>query len=98
VQDVPATLHTSFNAGVLAYLADKSAHGDIAGALVASVAPLGDVQAFCPDAASYRYVLVSTRGVVFGLTVGMATIAFRPAADLTFWARKAYVHARALKA
>jgi hypothetical protein len=28
----------------------------------------------------------------------MATIAFRPAADLTFWARKAYVHARALKA
>jgi hypothetical protein len=134
VQDVPATLHTSFNAGVLAYLADKSAHGDIAGALVASVAPLGDVQAFCPDAGSYRYVLVSTRGVVFGLAVGMATIAFRldpkmraralstggllwpecgedwvavahrrpdddwPALDLTFWARKAYVHARALKA
>jgi hypothetical protein len=99
VQDVPATLHTSVNAGVLAHLQGKSAHGDIADALLASVAPLGDVQAFSPDAASYRYVLVSTKGVVFGLAV-----AHRrpdddwPAVDLTFWARKVYVHARALTA
>ncbi len=98
-----------------------------------SVEPLGDVQTFCPDVASYRYVLVSTSGIVFGFAAGMHTIAFRldqrmreralatggitwpecgedwvavvhrrpdddwPKVDVTFWARKAYVHARGLK-
>src|SRR5262245_34221163 len=77
MQEVPSTLSSAINEPVLAYLRNLSAHGDIAEALRASVEPLGDVQTFCPDAASYRYVLVSTKGVVFGFAVGMDTIAFR---------------------
>jgi hypothetical protein len=70
-------LDTPINARVLAYLNDKSAHSDIASVLRSSVQPLGDVQVFSPDPAGYRYVLVSTAGVVFGFAIGMDTIAFR---------------------
>ncbi len=38
---------------------------------------MGDVQAFCPDASQYRYILVSTKNIIFGLAIGMNTIAFR---------------------
>ena len=75
--DPPAELVTPVNRAVLAYLADKSAHSDIAGILTQAIEPLGDVQTYCPDWHAYRYVVVSTKGVIFGLAVGMDTVAFR---------------------
>ena len=96
-----------------------------------SVKPLGDVQCYCPDRSQHRYLVVSTRTIIFGFAIGMDTVAFRlnapfnqravatggilihelgdewisftlfrddwPEADLSFGARKAYVHARETK-
>lgn len=76
-RSIPASLAGSINQQVLAHLQDKSAHSDIAGVLTDAVKPLGDVQVFCPDYAAYRYVCVSTQGIIFGLAVGMDTVAFR---------------------
>ena len=42
-----------------------------------AVEPLGDVQSFCPDPHEYRYVVVSTKNVVFGFATGMTSVAFR---------------------
>ena len=131
---VPSDLANAANERVLAYLEDLSAHGDLADMLRTAVEPLGDVQVFCPDPASYRYVLVASRGIVFGFAVGQHSIVFRfdprmrerailtggvawpecgeewvavvsqrpdddwPSVDVRFWARKAYVYARALRA
>jgi hypothetical protein len=126
----PDALRGAINHAVLEYLGSRSAHGDVASALADAVAPLGDVQAYCPDWARFRYVVVATRGVVFGFAVDMDSVGFRlgpefkaraltcgavgfppagpdwvlikvfrsdwPDPDLTFWARKAYVHARQL--
>jgi hypothetical protein len=75
--EIPPRLVNRVNAPVLAYLRDLSAHSDIADALLEAVRPLGDVQVFCPDASSYRYVLASTNDVVFGFAVGVSTVAFR---------------------
>lgn len=74
---IPATLVNRANERVLAYLKDLSAHSDIVDVLLEAVHPLGDVELFCPDHAQYRYVLASTRGIVFGFAVGMSTVAFR---------------------
>lgn len=76
-QEIPASLINRTNAPVLAHLRDLSAHSDIAEVLITAVNGLGDVQIFCPDSAAYRYVVVSTQGIVFGFCVGMSTIAFR---------------------
>ena len=76
-RSIPATLINPINAPVLAHVKDLSAHSDIADPLLAAVKPLGDVQVFCPDALAYRYVVVSTNGIIFGFAVGMHTIAFR---------------------
>lgn len=65
------------NKRVLGYLADKSAHSDIAEVLQKAVKPLGDAQLACPDWKNYRYVVASTGGVVFGVALGMDTVAFR---------------------
>ena len=60
---MPRHLATSINARVLAHVRDLSAHSDIVDVLLEAVHPLGDVQVFCPDHASYRYVLASTNAV-----------------------------------
>lgn len=75
--NIPAPLLSRINAPVLAHVNDLSAHSDVAESLLKAVKPLGDVQVFCPDAHAYRYVVVSTNGIIFGLAVGMNTIAFR---------------------
>ena len=54
-----------------------SAHGDLAEVLLKSVDPLGDVQLFSPDSEHYRYVVASTKELIFGFAVGMNIIAFR---------------------
>jgi hypothetical protein len=74
---IPSSLFNNANRKVLAYLADKSAHSDIADVLRAAVKPLGDVQLFCPDWQAYRYVVASTEGTIFGVALGMDTVAFR---------------------
>ena len=75
--DNPSELSTAKNQGVLAHLEGKSAHSDIAQVLMDAVKPLGDVQLYCPNWHSYRYVIASTKGVIFGFAIGMNTIAFR---------------------
>jgi hypothetical protein len=76
-QNIPAPLINRINAPVLAHVEDLSAHSDVAGLLQSAVKPLGEVTVFCPDTHAYRYVLVSTNGIIFGFAVGMSTIAFR---------------------
>lgn len=76
-ESIPLSLLVDTNRKVLAYLADKSAHSDIVDVLQAAVKPLGDVQLFCPDWQAYRYAVASTNGIVFGLAMGMDTVAFR---------------------
>ena len=76
-QPVPPELVTAVNAAVFGHLETLSAHPDIAEVLTGAVEPLGDVQLFCPDWDGCRYVVASTMGVVFGLAVGMDTVAFR---------------------
>ena len=76
-QNIPAPLINRINAAVLAHVKDLSAHSDVSGPLLAAVKPLGDVQVFCPETHAYRYMVVSTNGIIFGFAVGMSTIAFR---------------------
>lgn len=75
-QSIPIALVTDTNRAVLAHIEGKSAHSDIADGLAAAVKPLGDVQLFCPDWEQYRYVAASTKSVIFGVAVGMHTVAF----------------------
>lgn len=65
------------NRGVLKFLHGRCAHSDIALALRRAVEPLGDVQIDCPNWSEYRYVTVSTKGVIFGFAIGMQTIGLR---------------------
>jgi hypothetical protein len=74
---LPAPLLNRINAPVLGHVNDLSAHSDIAEPLLKAVKPLGDAQVFCPDAHEYRYVVVSTNGIIFGLAVGMNWIGFQ---------------------
>jgi len=76
-QSVPPALVNAVNAVVLRHVERLSAHSDIVDVLRSAVKPLGDVQLFCPDWQTYRYVVASTKGVIFGLAVGTDTIAFR---------------------
>ena len=76
-QDIPDALKNNINESVLSFIKDYSAHSDVADALVKAVAPLGDVQTFCPDASQYKYLIVSTKNIIFGITVGMNKTAFR---------------------
>ena len=74
---LPDALRKAVNDGVLSYVGGKSAHSDIAEALANAVKTLGDVQHFCPNTAEYKYLVVSTQGVIFGIAVGMSGLAFR---------------------
>src|SRR5258706_10370169 len=74
---IPPELDTEQNRVVLAHLHPLSAHSDVVEALMKAVEPLGDVQTFCPDPHEYRYVVVSTKNVVFGFASGMTSVAFR---------------------
>ena len=51
----------------------------------ALVAPLGDVQTYCPDPGSYGYVVLATQNLVFAYAVGMDSVGFR--LDDTFKSR-----------
>lgn len=76
-RSIPNELLTDANRPVLAHVKEMSAHSDIADALAVAVKSLGDIQLFCPDREHCRYVLVSTKGVIFGFAIGAHTIAFR---------------------
>lgn len=74
---IPPSLDHPLNRVVLAHVLPLSAHSDLADVLRAAVKPLGDVQLYCPDWQSYRAVVASTKGIVFGFAVGADTVAFR---------------------
>jgi hypothetical protein len=76
-QNVPDNLRNRINEAVLRYIIDASAHSDVTEVLSQAIAPLGDVQTFCPNASQYKYVLVSTREIIFGFATGMNSISFR---------------------
>jgi len=73
----PKNLLNHRNKAVLDFIEGYSAHGDIAEALLTSVEPLGDVQSYCPDISQSRYLVVSTKGIIFGIAIGMNKVAFR---------------------
>ena len=75
--DLPPELNIAINHPVLAHLEGRSAHSDVAQVLTDAVMPLGDVQLYCPNWHDYRYVVASTKGVIFGFAIGMNTVAFR---------------------
>jgi predicted amidohydrolase len=74
---VPDSLKTDANGAVLAWLADKSAHDEVASALINATRVLGDVLTYCPDPKQFRYVVTATRGIIFGVATGMSTVSFR---------------------
>ncbi|HUG11437.1 MAG TPA: hypothetical protein VMM36_10505 [Opitutaceae bacterium] len=76
-ESVPHSLLIDANRKVLAHIAMLSAHSDIAGILRLAVSALGDVKLFCPDWNSYRYVVAYTDSIIFGVALGMDTVAFR---------------------
>ncbi len=76
-ESVPSDIKISENEDVLNFIQDLSAHDGVASILVESVKPLGDVQIYCPDWATYRYVVVSTMNIIFGVAYGMNTVAFK---------------------
>jgi hypothetical protein len=76
-QDLKALSNISANIEVLKYLGDSSAHSDIREGLEKAVEPLGDVQTYCPGIAEFKYVVVSTKDIIFGFAQGMNMIAFR---------------------
>ena len=76
-RSVPTELATRVNRQVLGHVEGLSAHSDVADALTIALKPLGDVQPFCPNPQQYRYVVASTRGVIFALALGMDTTGFR---------------------
>jgi hypothetical protein len=65
------------NRVVFNYIKNLHAHSDFSAALIRSLKPCGDVQIFSPDHRACRYLTVSTQGIIFGLALGMDTIAFR---------------------
>ena len=75
--DIPSDLETFLNRPVLRHIEGLSAHSDVVEALGTALKPLGDVQCFCRDPAEYRYVVASTRGIIFAVALGMNTIGFR---------------------
>ena len=83
VEPIPEVLRGAANEAVFEHLSELSAHSDVTAALEDAVAPLGDVQMFCPDASQYRYVAVATQGVVFSFAAGMNTIGFRLSPEFT---------------
>jgi hypothetical protein len=74
---IPAALLTAINEPVLAYVAARYAHSDISEALIKCVQPLDDVHVFCPDGRAFRYVVVSTINIIFGIAVNVHDIGFR---------------------
>jgi hypothetical protein len=76
-QKIPDNISTRWNRPVLDFVSDSSAHSDVTEALLRAVKPLGDVQYYCPDPSRYRYLLVSTKTIIFGFAIGMNTVAFR---------------------
>lgn len=74
---IPEDLRRDVNAQALSWLADKSAHDEVATALLSSTRTLGDVVTYCPDPKQFRYLVTATRGIVFGAATGMSTVSFR---------------------
>ena len=77
LSSLPSGVLNDTNKGVLDYIKDLSAHDGVASELINALRPLGDVQVYCPDPASFRYVVAATNNIIFGIAHGMDTVAFR---------------------
>ncbi len=78
-------LRIPYNAGVLAFIAREqpSAHDDVATALIDAAKGLPNARRYCPDPPAYAYVALHTAAWrMFGLAIGMSTVAFRLPSDL----------------
>ena len=74
-------LNNAANEQVLAYISGMSAHDGIADLLTSSVKPLGDVQTYCPSWEDFKYVVVSTNGIIFGVALGKNVVAYKIPAE-----------------
>jgi len=85
LQPLAASIHNDENHDILSFLQGKSAHSDVAEALVEAAESPGDVQFYSSEPANYGYVVLTTQDVVFAVAYGMSRIAFR--LDETFKGR-----------
>lgn len=76
-QEAPNSFSNKWNREVFDFLQMYSAHSDVTEILVKSTNRLGDVQTYCPDSSKFRYVVVSTKDIIFGFAIGMDLTAFR---------------------
>jgi hypothetical protein len=75
--ELPPPLANDVNRRVLAHVKLLSAHSDIVDVLSEAIKPLGDARLFCSDRPNYGFVIAFTNNIIFGLAVGMDTVAFR---------------------
>lgn len=85
LQPLAASIHNDENHDILSFMQGKSAHSDVAEALVEAAESPGDVQFYSSEPANYGYVVLTTQDVVFAVAYDMSRIAFR--LDETFKGR-----------
>jgi len=61
LQPLLASVHNDNNYDVLMFLQGKSAHSEVADVLVEAAVPLGDVQLYSSDPASYGCIVLKRR-------------------------------------
>jgi hypothetical protein len=76
-EEVLDHLSNHWNKPVFDFIQDYSAHSDVGEALFKVAEPLGDVQWYSPDLFRCRYVVFSTRAIIFSLAIDLRTVAFR---------------------
>jgi hypothetical protein len=74
---VPKELDNEYNQQVLSHIKNLSAHDGVAELLTNSVKALGDVQTYCPSWEKFKYVVVSTNGIIFGVALGQDVVAYK---------------------
>jgi len=77
LQPLAASIRNDRNHDILNFLQGKSAHSDVAGALVEAAVSPGDVQFYSSEPENFGYVALTTQDVVFAVAYGMSQIGFR---------------------
>jgi hypothetical protein len=77
IASLPEALQQGQNQMVLAYLAGKSAHSDIAIPLWQAVKELPGVRLYCSDRDHFGYVVVYVGTLAFGFAEGMSGVTLR---------------------
>ncbi|UJJ58017.1 MULTISPECIES: hypothetical protein [Rhodanobacter] len=77
IASLPEALQHGQNQKVLAYLAERSAHSDIAIPLWQAVKKLPNVRLYCSDRQNFGYVVVYVGTLAFGFAEGMGGVTLR---------------------